>query len=254
MKGDFKPFIDTGRIVWTMTTNGYKYYTLNLIQSMKRSGIKWTLCVICCDQESYVFFRRESIPCIGYTTELKGQTLISVFGSEDFARWNRKKLEILDWFNKHSAELGITHSLYLDGDIVLNGDPWPVLEGVWSAAAAADLLFQCDCDTAENHSGCSSICSGVIAERHRGIHDLYEFHAEEWLVAQKQDQPYILGRLKKLGTPFYTLERNLFANGKYLMDLGWKDGNWILLHYNYMVGPKKKYTMKKHGHWYITVV
>ena len=253
MKGDFRPFIAAGRIVWTMTTNGYKYYTLNLIKSIERSSIPWKLCVICCDQESYVFFRRESIPCIGYTTEIKGQTLISPFGSEDFAMWNRKKVEILDWFNKRYLELGITHSLYLDGDIVLNGDPWPVLEGIWSSGGPS-LLFQCDCNTSENHSGCSSICSGVIAERHSESHKLYEFHADEWLAAQKQDQPYILGRLKKLEIPFYTLERRLFANGKYLMELGWKDGQWILLHYNYMVGPKKKYTMKKHGHWYITVV
>jgi hypothetical protein len=168
------------------------------------------------------------------------------FGSNDFALWNRKKVEILHWFSKQ----GLKAALYLDGDIVLNRDPWPVFEDLWENGAPS-LLFQCDCADANDHDGCETICSGVIAERYSSQHTLYEFYSDQWIAAERQDQPYISKRLKLLGIPYKTLHRKLFQNGYILSSGAWKDGDWVLLHYNYMVGVRKKLRMKQNGHWTI---
>jgi hypothetical protein len=235
-----------------MTTNGYKFYTLNLIAFLKEvAKVPWRLCVICCDSESYSYFRREGIPCVAYQSEHKGQRAIAAFGTDDFARWNRKKVELLHWFAKESAGLGITKTLYLDGDIVVQRDPWAFLEAEW-AQGAPDYLFQCDCVGKEDHEGCGVICSGVIAQRITGSMDtLYEFVPEEWLAAERQDQPYIGRRLKTLGIPYKTLKRSLWGNGHWQKGEGWRGIPWVLLHYNYRVGDTKKAAMKTFGHWRI---
>jgi hypothetical protein len=252
MNVNIAPFIHEGRIVWTMTTNGYKFYTLNLITWLRqKTKVPWKLCVICCDSESYVFFRREGIPCISYETATnKGQQRIAAFGTEDFAKWNKKKVELLKWFSEQAKGLGVTHTLYLDGDIVVQRDPWPVLLDTWTSGAP-DFLFQCDCVGPEDHSGCGVICSGVIAERLGDSHRLYEFEQEGWLAAAKQDQGYIGRRLKTLDIPYTTLGRQLWGNGEWQKSGKWRDSDWILLHYNYRVGDTKKAAMRSFGHWLI---
>jgi hypothetical protein len=245
-------FLYEGRLTWTMTTNGYKFYTLNLIAWLKEvAKVPWTLCVICCDAESYSFFRREGIQCISYETSTnKGQQRIAAFGTDDFAKWNKKKLELLHFFAAKGQELGITKTLFLDGDIVVQRDPWPVLEEEWEQGAPS-FLFQCDCVGKEDHEGCGVICSGVIAHRVGSGAELYEFVLEEWLAAERQDQPYIGRRLKTLGIPYKTLRRSLWGNGEWQKGGGWLTTPWVLLHYNYRVGDTKKAAMKTFSHWRI---
>ena len=66
-------FAPTSQITWTMTTAGYVKYTLNLVTWLKKAGVPWTLCVICCDPESERFFRRERVPCVLWKEEGVGR-------------------------------------------------------------------------------------------------------------------------------------------------------------------------------------
>ena len=245
-----------GSLTWTMTTNGYKTYTLNLVSWLRDvAKVPWKLCVICCDRESWDFFRREGVPCVLYSEKMEGgQTSLSVFGSASFARLNAKKLAILDWVEQNADELGIRKSLYLDGDIVVAADPWPTLHEI-AKEKNCSLLFQCDCNHAEEHdTECKCICSGCIYRNHEGGRplSLYKFDAEQWKAAEYQDQPYIANRLKLLDLPFYTLPRPLFGNGGWQKGGAWKEKPWILLHYNYRVGNSKKSAMVSAGHWRIS--
>jgi hypothetical protein len=248
-----QPFLHNSRLTWTMTTNGYKFYTLNLIAWLReKARVPWTLCVICCDAESYSFFRREGIPCIAYQSQKSQQQRLATFGTSEFAKWNRIKLDLLHYFAENAKSLGITHTLYLDGDIVVQRDPWPVLEGAW---VSPDLLFQCDCIGSEDHSNCGVICSGVIAHRisDDSLARLYEFEQKGWDAAEKQDQPYIGARLKSLGIPYTTLARSLWGNGEWQKSGRWREEfpEWVLLHYNYRMGDTKKGAMRTFGHWRI---
>lgn len=252
---EIKSYVKEGRLVWTMTTNGYKYYTLNLVAWLREvAKVSWTLCVICCDRESFSFFRREGVPCVkSFGDRDVGQIGISAFGSESFSHLNEKKLELLAWVTSHAHEIGIQKSLYVDGDIVIQADPWPTLDSVLEGV---DLCFQCDCSTTEDHVDCGCICTGVIAMRHHETYPekyigLYLLDRKIWNDCHKQDQPYVQRRLGDIQASFKTLVRHQFGNGAWQKSGQWRTQPWILLHYNYRVGDTKKQAMRQAGHWRI---
>lgn len=248
-------FLYEGRIVWTMTTNAYKFYTLNLMKSIQSAKVPWKLCIICCDPESYTFFRREGIPAVawGVTTAQRRrvgpQTSVAAFGTNEFKVWNRVKIDLLRWF---ATTCVADWSLYLDGDIVVRRDPWPP---ILSDSSGCNLFFQCDCGHAMEHpeATCKNICSGVIATRHRNAAQaaLYDMNESLWRASLEQDQPYIAARLVETATPFLTLSRPLFGNGYWQKGGAWRGNDWVLLHYNFRVGDTKKAAMKEDGHWRI---
>lgn len=253
-----KEFVKEGRVTWTMTTNGYKYYTLNLLTWLKKTNTK--LAIVCCDKESELFFRREGYPCIRFqiTRNVKQQSLLrrevaqlglAAFGTEEFKLWNRAKVDILRWIAENAASLGIKQSLYLDGDIVVARDPWEGYEG--------GLAFQCDCENVNEHTAetsCRAPCTGVIFADHtveNRLVELYTLKEDMWKDAKEQDQPYITNQLISLQIPFTVLPRALYGNGKWQMSKKWRADPWILLHYNYRVGDTKKLAMRADGHWII---
>ncbi len=244
------PFVSKGCITWTMTTIGYVKYTLNLVKWLERIRVPWTLCVICCDPESELFFRREQIPCIQWKIRRRTQEGMAAFGTPSFEVCNRDKLDILKWFTLKYREVGIEQSLYLDGDIVVQKDPWPVLSGL---GPGPDLAFQCDCSHEEEVHECQSPCSGVIWTRHTSVGQaaIYEIDEALWKAAGSMDQYYIMKTLALTKTSYILLDRRQFGNGVWQKTGRWKDGDWTLLHYNYMVSSSKRTAMKNAEHWLI---
>ena len=243
------PFVSKGCITWTMTTIGYVKYTLNLVKWLQRAGVPWTLCIICCDPESELFFRREQIPCVQWKgSRRRTQDGMAAFGTPSFELCNREKLDILRWFALNYLEAGIQQSLYLDGDIVIQKDPWPLL-----SLTSCQLAFQCDCSHEEEFHECASPCSGVIWTRHVSTAQaaIYQIDEELWKAAGSMDQYYIMKRLALTQTPYKILDRRQFGNGVWQKTGRWKDGNWTLLHYNYMVSGTKRTAMKNAEHWLI---
>lgn len=252
---DVARFVKDGRIVWTMTTVGYVKYTLNLSYWLTTiAKVPWTLCVVCCDKESEAFFRREKIPYLSWNGDRVKRTQdgMAAFGTSAFEKCNRQKLSILEWFCLNYSACGITHSLYLDGDIVVRKDPWPLMLPLFNDT---NLLFQCDCYNNVNHgpeNNCRNICSGVIATRHApGQEALYKWESELWEKVSKQDQPFIGSRLESTEAPYTILERRLFGNGAWMKAGTWKEEDWCLLHYNYLVSGSKRTALKENGHWII---
>jgi hypothetical protein len=264
MEDRVKGFVFEGTFTWTMTTAAYKFYTLNLLTWLKKAGVPWRLCIICCDTESYTFFQREGVACVKWDmAKARGQQRIAAFGTEEFKVWNRAKLDILRWIAEKADEIGVKESLYLDGDIIVCQDPWKWISCTLASGSSLiekSLWFQCDCAHAEEHGtsspDCRAPCSGVIYARHTGMKEtlqsLYTYVKGEWLAASEQDQPYITNRLENLSIPFGILPRAEFGNGHWQKSMKWaKTSAWILLHYNYRVGDTKKAAMKTYGHWLI---
>jgi hypothetical protein len=234
-----------------MTTIGYTKYTLNLYTWLTTvAKVPWTLCIVCCDKESEMFFRRENVPYVSWSMGTRTQVGMAAFGTIAFEKCNHQKLLILEWFAKFYSVCGIEHSLYLDGDIVVRRDPWPLLLPEFSSE---NILFQCDCFNDTDHVDCGVICSGVIATRHvsESQANLYTFDADLWEKTAKQDQPFIAKRLEFTSTPFKIISRRLFGNGTWQKSGQWKNDDWCLLHYNYLVSSTKKSAMKKAGHWLV---
>jgi hypothetical protein len=174
---------------------------------------------------------------------------MAAFGTPSFEVCNREKLEILKWFALNYGA-GIRESLYLDGDIVIQKDPWPSLS---SLCPEYNLAFQCDCSHEEEFHECASPCSGVIWTRHVSPQQavIYEIDEGLWKVAGSMDQYYIMKTLAATQTQYKILDRRQFGNGVWQKTGRWKDGDWTLLHYNYMVSGTKRTAMKNAEHWLI---
>lgn len=244
-------FVFNEQLTWTLTTNGYKFYTFNLYKWLtERAKVPWKLMIVCGDKESYSFFKREGISCISLEgVKESHQTNISSFGTDSFKVWNRIKLDLLRWIVMNANTLGVKKSMYIDGDIIIQKDPWVYIPDT------TDVLFQCDCGKADElhtDSKCNSPCSGFIVHNHTiDLSKLYVFDKIMWKDSLEQDQPYIQTRLKVLNIPFNTLDRKLYGNGIIQKSGLWKTDDWVLLHYNYRVGDTKKQAMKANNHWLV---
>jgi len=234
-------------VVWTLTSNGYKYYTLNLLKSLQKAGVSWTLKVICADKAAHAFFKREGYNCSLWGAGEPVQLNMSLFGSRNFQKMNRMKLDILDSYWRNPE---ITQCVYLDGDIVVYKDFLQDLSG-------HDLAFQCDeydpaiiCNTR-----CPNICTGMIAWRQSYLQikwpDLFKISPNDpsWL-EKPEDQIWVNRQLRRTGIPFISLPRNLFLNWVFVRQM-YDKRSALLLHYNYRVGEVKKGDMMRNGDWLI---
>ncbi len=243
-----------GTLIFTLTSNGYKLYTLNLVRHLQRIGVPWRLCIFCADAASHKFFSQEGIPCRRLPELLPefGPQIVP-FGTRQFQQLNRKKLDILKGLVERSD---VKQGIYMDGDIVVYRDFLADVEG-WLETGPG-LLFQCD----ENEprldcsgSTCPTPCSGFLAWRHGAVGpDLFRIDdtsREAWRECP-EDQVFIQKQLKRGGVPYGTLPRDLYPNGRFSSQFvkgAAQKGVACILHYNYLIGDAKRNRMRVNGDW-----
>lgn len=257
-------YIHEKTIVFTVTTNGYKFLTWNLWLHVTALCVPWKLCILCLDKESHRFFQQiAGIPSVllpGISLGSQGnQVRISQHGSNDFNRITRHKLTA---FTELIKQPGVEKLLYLDSDIVVFHNPLPVLEDYLTAEKP--LWFQCDehnttftCSGPGGH--CGNCCTGVIGlylgteETRTQFLDLFSFDDALWKTCRENnDQEYIQKRMALRGTQYRTLPRDLFPNGLFLRDDIWKSlKKPVLLHFNFLVGDAKPRVIKSRGFWLV---
>lgn len=254
---NLQSFVQNGSLLFTVSSDGYKFLTWNLYLHLQKINPSLRLLILCLDKESNDFFNRIAmIPSRLYimdgpTVQHKSPT---VFGSTPFKRMNRMKLRALQ---ELSQRLEIETLLYLDSDIAVFQDP---LVSIQSFLQEAPLWFQCD-ESGEhkyecsNTKGCPNACTGVIAmkvnEETRPLFQTLYTLDEDWKKAVT-DQDYINDRMKKLGVSFQTLPRFAFPNGVFLSENRFQQRNPVLLHFNYITGNDKKRMMKNKDCWLLT--
>lgn len=250
-----EPFISEKRLVFTVTSDGYKYYTWNLYKMLQPMNLSWKLCILCLDRESYQFLTKIAmIPSRLFL--LSGPQILHkdpvLFGSQAFKRMNRMKLKALEDFSQ-KPELDTL--IFLDSDIAVFQDPIPYIQ---SRLQESPLWFQCD-EKQEGSFECSSWskcpnpCTGVIAmslthETRPQFKELYRIDDSTWKDSTT-DQDYILKRLQTTQMSYTTLSRDLFPNGVFLANNRYKDSTPYLLHFNYILGKDKKRFMKQKECW-----
>ena len=251
---DPKGYLYKGTLLWTLTTNGYKYITLNLLRTAERAKIPCRIVVVCGDKESYRFFRNEGFAALLYS-EAKSTTEIGIarWGSPTFQRYNRMKLDILHQFAKNEL---VQKCIYLDGDIVLYRDFLPDIESRLNANPAA-LFFQCDhkdkgsCKE-KDPEGCQNCCTGFIAWSHgadKGIFDVNAQPSKSWQEIH-DDQVWVNKALQEKKVIYDTVPRELYPNGAYISTIG-EYPEAYLLHFNHRVGNAKIAEIKRLGQWII---
>ena len=253
-----KSFLRDGVLVFTLTSNGYKYYTMNLVEHLKRAKVPWRLCIICADKASQHFLRGQGIASILAPNLLPdtGPT-ISPFGTKDFQKLNRLKLDLLYNF---TASPEVQHGIYIDGDIAVYNDFVP---DIISRLGTAPLLLQCDEPSREacissgaTSRACANACTGFIGWAHGVTPTIFHVDAttmDLWR-NRPEDQVFVNAMMAREGVAFQTLPRDLYPNGQFsrLYDptspLKYTS---MILHYNYIVGNDKQRRMKANGDWLI---
>lgn len=252
---NIQSFLADKTLVFTVTSDGYKYYTWNLWKMLQQIKVPWKLCVLCLDKESFDFMHKIAmIPCrpFYYTGSHINHKDPVLFGSNAFKRLNRMKLKALEEFSQRPE---IETLVYLDSDIAVFRDPLPYFQ---EQLQHFPLGFQCD-EKLDGSFACSSIqsctnpCTGVIimrlSETSRPLFkNIYKIDDETWK-GSTTDQDYILKRLQSTGTSYQTLDRTLIPNGIFIANDKFKEGNPYLLHFNYILGKDKKRFMKQKDCW-----
>lgn len=247
-------FIKDKTLFFTVTSDGYKFFTWNLYKYFETVKPVAPLCILCLDRESYDFFNRIAfLPSRlflmeGPKFEHKSPAL---FGTTPFKRLNRMKLKALQELSQRQE---IEKLIFLDSDIALFHDPMPALTSCWNEGP---LWFQCDeakekTYTCSDVNMCTNACTGVIAmlltaDSRPVFQKLYAIE-EGWKQATT-DQDYVNSRLQQLQIPYKTLPRRIFPNGIFLSENRYKEGDPVLLHFNHVVGMEKKRFMKNKGCW-----
>lgn len=249
------PFLHEKTLVFTVTSDGYKFYTWNLYKMLQGLQLPWKLCILCLDKESFEFMNKIAmIPSRLYL--MPGQHIHHkdpvLFGSQQFKRMNRMKLKALE---ELSQRVELETLVYLDSDIAVFQDCLPAMR---ACLGTAPLWFQCDEKQEESLTcssplSCPNPCTGVIAmsltpETRPLLKDIYRIVDDTWKESLT-DQDYVLKRLQATQTPYQTLDRTLFPNGSFLKDNKYKEGNPVLLHFNYILGKDKKRFMKQKECW-----
>jgi len=249
LTGSLSPFLTPeGAIVFTLTNNGYKYLTYNLVLHLV--GFPWKLCVICSDSGSFRFFQALQVPCIRLQTYLpEFGPEPSLFGTRTFQLLNLKKLELLKHF---SSDPAIKYGVYMDGDIVVYSN---FLPDILDRLSVTNLYLQCDEQTRVDCSGnpCHNACSGFIAWSHGVDTRIFTYDAATWK-SHPEDQIFINKKIREHSVPFKTLPRNLYPNGSFasLFNNGsLRKRDAFLLHYNYLVGGAKKTKIRNNGDWLV---
>jgi hypothetical protein len=250
-------------VVFTVTSNGYKFMTWNLWLHCQRIGVPWTLLIICLDKESHRFFQTiANIPSVllpSVKLVLHGDTtIVSSHGSGDFNRITREKLTAFTWM----LEKNYTHYLYLDSDIILFRDPVPYLDTILSSENY--LWFQCDEHGEGDYtcsgpaSKCTNVCTGVIAfykdeSTKSKLLSMVNYDADLWKSCKdNNDQEYIQKKIVRESIQYKTLSRDLYPNGFFLGKDHWKSLNAPhLLHFNFIVGQNKQRVIKSKGFWLV---
>jgi len=249
------PFVWNKTLVFTVTSDGYKYYTWNLYKMLQSLKVPWKLCILCLDRESKDFFDRiAQIPSRLYLQP--GNTIPHKsplqFGTLQFKRINRLKVKALEDLSQKPQ---IDTLIFIDSDIAVFQD---FLPAVLLELEKNPLVFQCD-ENREDSMECSDTdhcanpCSGFIGmsllgENRQRLKQVFGFHKETWdsIVG---DQDYIYARLKQFEIPYHTLPRNEFPNGVFLSENKFRKGNPFFLHFNYVVGNMKQRLMREKECW-----
>jgi hypothetical protein len=247
------PFIREKTLVFTVTSDGYKFYTWNLYKMLQALKVPWKLCILCLDKESNDFFYRiAQIPSRLYL--MPGDRVMHKepvhFGSTPFKRMNRMKIKALQELSQREE---LDRLIFIDSDIAVFKDFVPYLTEL---LRAEPLVYQCDEGDhfyCSDTKACPNPCTGVIGMALNEItrpllHHLFKIESGHWQAALT-DQDYIANRMKYFTMPYTTLSRTLFPNGIFLAKDRFKEGDPYLVHFNYIVGKMKQKSMKEKECW-----
>lgn len=225
----------------TLTNDGYIEYTENLLISLRNVGIN-DLNIYCVGQKSYNYFNNKGVLANKINTNI-------ISSANKFQNWRTKNFNKLMFYKLkliHETLKSNEQILYIDGDIVFLKN---TLEEIKNSKNY-DLVGQFDFNPT---SDVKTLCAGfmMINSNEKTLNLFDPKKVPKKLLNRKfhfDDQKYINRNINNVKYNFFDLEN--YPNGAYFYK-NYKNLNPAIIHFNYIVGEKKKQKMKEMGYWYL---
>jgi len=233
----------------TLTNNGYKHLTENLLISMKKCGFKHELKIYCIDMECYEYFKKNY--------PYNETELVNIIDKKDsqYSNWveyrpmQSKDLEgRKHWANVTKYKIVAINNelrqnndvIFIDGDIVVFKN---FIADLYHNIYDSDLLIQNDTDSAKT----ANMCTGffLMKSNNRTIEctDINKID----MTSFNNDQQYLRSCNNKLSVTYLNL--NKYPNGKYYRTI--LPNNPYIIHFNHDTGVQKINRMKHFKYWYL---
>ena len=225
----------------TLTNDGYIEYTQNLVNSLKMHDIQKELTVYSVGKKSHKHFTQESIDSIYLKT--------SIFDKKNyFQNWRSKnfnKLMFIKLSIIYENLLNYEQVLYSDGDVVFLKNFLGEIKNHKDVDIIGQLDFNPDQDV-------KTLCAGfMLINSNKRTQDLFNpDNVPKNLLDRRyyfDDQKYINQKLESVKYQFLDIKE--YPNGAYFYKHFYKLSPKIV-HFNYIVGDKKKEKMQNMGYWF----
>ncbi len=223
----------------TLTNKGYIEFTDNLISSIDKNNININLDICTMDNYSKDYFDSK-----GQNTNLITKSNKKKFlrqDSKEFGEYMIVKLNMI-----YSYLEKFEYILYLDGDIVIKNE---MTDYLIKSMGSLDLLIQNDQNPKK--PDIEYLCAGfMLIKSSNKTLDFFDTSkiAKKDLLEGLHDQGYINNNKASLNYEKLPLE--LFPNGPYFYENN-ENLDPKIIHFNYVLGNKKKAVMKKYNEWYL---
>jgi hypothetical protein len=222
----------------TLTNNGYVDYTLNCIESLKKSKSEKNLQVYCIGKKGHDILTNNNVSCEWIDDET----------ACDFQEFRKKK-----WSNVTYHKFEIIHANLLthkfvcitDGDIVYEKNG--MFDFLLSNISDNDLLIQSE------GLPCKDVCSGfMFIQSNETTLDVFNpQHIQKYQNVEGWDDQIYLNTIK-YSIKYKLLPLDLFPTGRYFYDYSLRIKAPFLIHFNWIIGHKKKQKMLDYGKWYMS--
>ena len=234
----------------TLTNNGYKTLTENLLISMKKIGILHSIKIYCLDSECYDYFKNKYTfnevvlvsdvdPKFSKWIEYRAPQNKDVEGKKMWAEITKYKIIVIN------IELVSGNDVvFIDGDIVINE---PFIKELYNNIQENDLLIQND---NSEKGGRDCMCTGFFLMKTNpktiSCTNIENINMDEFL----NDQQYLRWASMKYNLKFSYLNLDKYPNGKYYRTYK-PTPIPTIIHFNYDSGPAKIKRMSDFNYYYM---
>ncbi len=225
----------------TFTNYGYSHFTNNLLESIKKNNVDLYPEVYTLDDNSYDFFNS----FYPYVQKLDGNKISSEFMSqknENFGDMMINKFNLI-----YNSLIHNDYVLYIDGDIVIKKN---IIEYLFKKTKYIDIVFQND--KRPSKPNLINLCAGFMLiksnKKTLKFFNPQNIKAGSFSKLTTHDQTYINRNKSKFN--YHVLPLDDFPNGPHYYN-NYEKLDPYLIHFNYIVGEKKKDRMIEYGEWYI---
>lgn len=224
----------------TLTNNGYLDYTLNCLKSLEVINFQQPLQCYTIGKDAHNDLQSKGYKSILLNSDNVDDTKFNKFRTGNWHNITKRKFEII-----HNELIENKFVCFTDGDIVFLNKNF--MNYCLDYIEDNDMVIQNDTLFDFNRN---NLCSGFmfIKSSEKTIDLFNPKNVEKHVRPGWDDQVYINQIKSKL--KFKTLPLMLFPNGKYYYNSKNETNDFMMIHFNHVIGHQKKEKMIKHNKWF----